>query len=186
MIAQLFRSVLSGVAILALVGGVARAQEPSPPPMDQRLGPDLSPAEVERLFQAYAIVQAQEMLNLNDAQYGQFVTRLRVLQETRRRTQQARNGILQELRRLTQPDVPAADETMIRDRLKALSDLDVRAAAELRKAYEAIDQVLDVRQQARFRVFEERLERQKLDLLMRARQGQRPPPNRRVPQRPPG
>jgi hypothetical protein len=31
--------------------------------------------------------------------------------------------------------------------------------------------VLDVRQQARFRTFEEMLERRKLDLLMRARQG---------------
>jgi hypothetical protein len=33
--------------------------------------------------------------------------------------------------------------------------------------------VLDVRQQARFRLFEEQIERRKVDLLMRARQGAR-------------
>ena len=33
-----------------------------------------------------------------------------------------------------------------------------------------VDQVLDVRQQARFRLFEEQMERRKVDLLMRARQ----------------
>jgi len=50
-------------------------------------------------------------------------------------------------------------------------DQDDRSAAELRRAYDALDEVLDVRQQARFRTFEEMLERRKLDLLMRARQG---------------
>jgi hypothetical protein len=40
----------------------------------------------------------------------------------------------------------------------------------LRKAYDSLDEVLDVRQQARFRIFEENLERRKMDLLLRARQ----------------
>jgi hypothetical protein len=39
-----------------------------------------------------------------------------------------------------------------------------------------------VRQQARFRVFEEQIERKKLDLLLRARQQN---PNRATPKRPP-
>ena len=39
------------------------------------------------------------------------------------------------------------------------------------QTYDALDEVLDARQQARFRIFEERLEARKLDLLMRARQG---------------
>jgi len=60
-------------------------------------------------------------------------------------------------------------EADLRDRLKALQDLDARSAGELQKGYESIDQVLDVRQQARFRVFEEQMERRKLELLMRAR-----------------
>ncbi len=38
----------------------------------------------------------------------------------------------------------------------------------------AVDDVLTVRQQAQFRVFEEQMERRKLELLMRARQANRP------------
>jgi hypothetical protein len=44
----------------------------------------------------------------------------------------------------------------------------------VKKAYDAIDQVLDVRQQAKFRVFEELMERRKLELVTRARQANRP------------
>ena len=39
----------------------------------------------------------------------------------------------------------------------------------MRRDSEALDEVLDARQQGLFRLLEERLERQKLDLLMRAR-----------------
>jgi hypothetical protein len=192
-ITRSLRPVFACVALLVLAGAAASAQE-LPLPLGQGMGADLSPVQVQRLFDAYAIVQAQEMLALTDAQYAQFVTRLKALQEARRRNQQARNGILLELRRLTQPRPgglgapagPGPDDALIRDRLKALADLDARAAAELRKSYDGIDEVLDVRQQARFRLLEERLERQQLELLMRARQGPRPQaPVRRVPQRPP-
>jgi hypothetical protein len=59
---------------------------------------------------------------------------------------------------------------VIAERLRALREEQDRGTAELRRAHDAIDEVLDVRQQARFRVFEERMEQQKLDLLLRARQ----------------
>ena len=45
--------------------------------------------------------------------------------------------------------------------MQALQDLDARSVADIRKAYDAIDQVLDVTQQAKFRVFEELMERRK-------------------------
>jgi hypothetical protein len=118
---------------------------------------------------------------LDDEQYGKFVTRLKRLQETRRRNQLARNKLVQQLRRLTVPprqapgegsiDAPqAVDESAIRDGLKALREHDERAAGEMRQAYDALDEVLTVKQQGRFRVFEEAMERRKLDLLVRARQ----------------
>ena len=44
---------------------------------------------------------------------------------------------------------------------------------DVRDALAGIDQVLDVRQQVRFRLFEEQMERRKVDLLMRARQANR-------------
>jgi hypothetical protein len=109
---------------------------------------------------------------------------MKTLQEVRRRNQQARQRILQDLGRLSADPGQKPDEGALRERLKALADHDERAAAELRQAYEALDGVLDLRQRARFRIFEERMERQKLELLMKARQANRAQRQnqRRVPQ----
>jgi hypothetical protein len=140
-----------------------------PPPPDSL--PGVSTGELVNMLDTYAIVQAQDALTLNDTQYGQFVTRLKRLQETRRRNQRERNQILMDLRRLSGPQVAVpVDENALRERLRALRDHDDRAAAEMRKAYETLDEVLDVRQQARFRTFEETIERRKLDLVVRARE----------------
>ena len=146
----------------------ARAKRPAA----ERAAGALSPGEVVGMLDAYALVQAQDALQLNDSQYGTFVSRLKSLQQTRRKNQQARNQIVQELRRLAGPQATAPiDEAGVREQLKALRDLDERSNADLRRAYDSLDEVLDVRQQARFRIFEEMIERRKMDLLMRARQG---------------
>ena len=156
------------ISIVSAAGeAAAQSQPPTPPPAQP--GPDIPANEVQRLFDAWALVQAQDALQLSEAQYGRFVTRLKTLQEVRRKNQQARGKILQDLRRLTGPDVTTIDEGAIRERLRILRDQEDRTAVELRKAYEAVDELLDIRQQARFRLFEEQVERRKLDLLMRAR-----------------
>jgi len=80
--------------------------------------------------------------------------------------------MIQDLWRFT--NEPQPDDMRMRERLKALDDLDARSQAELTKAYDAINQVLDVYQQAKFRVFEENMENRKLALVMRARQANRP------------
>jgi len=134
-------------------------------------GDGLGPAQILNMLDAWAIVQAQDTLQLADDQYGEFVVRLKRLQQARRRNLQGRNAILQELRKLAGPQGAQIDETAIREKLKALSDHDERAAGELRQAYDQLDQVLNPRQQARFRLFEEVLERRKIDLLKRAQQG---------------
>ena len=46
----------------------------------------------------------------------------------------------------------------------------MRAADELRKAYDALDEVLEPVQQARFRLFEQQVERRQIELLMKARE----------------
>jgi hypothetical protein len=81
-----------------------------------------------------------------------------------------RGRMLQELRRLSQA---TGEDDALRTQLKALNDLDARVGTEVRQALEGVDQVLDLRQQARFRLFEEQMERRKVDLLMRARQANR-------------
>jgi Spy/CpxP family protein refolding chaperone len=132
----------------------------------------VSPAEVQRMFDGYALMQAQEQLKIDDAHFSQFLTRYKALQEVRRKALQDRARLVAELRRMVAAAQP--DEAQLRERMKALQDVETRTAADLRKAYDAIDQVLDVAQQAKFRVFEELMERRKLELVTRARQASRP------------
>jgi len=129
-------------------------------------------------------MEAQQALELTDDQYAPFLTRLRGLQETRRRNQQERFRLMGELQRLSAPRRKVVEDAALKERLAALQELESRTAAELRKAYTSVDEVLDLRQQARFRIFEEQIERRKLALLMRARQQNRP--NQQLPgQQPP-
>src|SRR5688572_8318205 len=92
----------------------------------------VSPAEIQRMLDGYMLIQAQEMLQLSDEQFPRFLSRVRLLQEARRRSQGERQRALQELRRLTSGRGGPADEGGIRERLKALDDLDARAAAEIK------------------------------------------------------
>ena len=152
------------------VAASQRAERRQAPAASDDAAP-ITPAEVQRMFDAWTIVQAQDALSLSDAQYGKFVAKLKALQDTRRRHQVARTQLLADLRRTLNGSSPA--EVTLRDKLKALRDEDDRAAAEIRKAADEVDDVLDVQQQARFRLFEERMEARKLELLMKARQNAR-------------
>jgi hypothetical protein len=136
-------------------------------------GQQISLGELQRLFDAYFILQAQDALKLDDAKYADILPKLKALQDVRRRHDQDRRQIVADLAKLTAP-AAVMDEAQIREKLRALQELEGRGAAELRKAYDAIDQVLDVRQQARFRVFEQNMERRKLELMLRARRGEGP------------
>jgi Spy/CpxP family protein refolding chaperone len=132
----------------------------------------VSPGEIQRMFDAYALLQAQEQLRISDDQYSQFLARFKALQDARRRGQQEHNRAIQELRLLV--NSPQADEAQLKEKVKALEDLDARSAADVKRAADALDQVLDPRQQARFRVFEQNMEQRKLELVTRARLANRP------------
>ena len=159
------------------VGSAEVAQNPPPQgggPLPGLENGGMTPGEIQKLFDAYLVMEAQQALQLTDQQYPQFLARLRTLQETRRKNQQERNQLMNQLQRLTNPRAQVrGDEAMIKERLTGLQELESRNNAEMRKAYNALDEVLDIRQQARFRVFEEQIERRKIELLMRARQQNR-------------
>jgi hypothetical protein len=169
-------------AALWLCPAGATAQEP-PPPAQGQANPGLqrptlpprplaqadTPGEVQRLFDAYTVMQAQQVLGLSDEKFGAFLPRLRGLQQTRRKHDQARQQLVGRLGRLA--NVEPADETQLSEALKALADLDDQHAAGLRQAYAALDETLTIRQRARFRLFEQQMERRKLELIMRARRG---------------
>jgi Spy/CpxP family protein refolding chaperone len=134
----------------------------------------VSPAEIQRMFDAYALMQAQEQLKISEDQFSQFLTRYKALQDVRRRNLQERARLLNEMRRLLNRG--QADDAQLKERLNALQELETRLPADVKKAYDAIDQVLDLQQQAKFRVFEENMERRKLELVTRARQANRQKP----------
>jgi hypothetical protein len=147
---------------------------PSQPPRALRTGPPGrrgpgSAADVQRLFEAYVLMQSQQALGITDAAYPQFLAKMKALLDLRQQTQQKRAALVRDLRQLTVQNTPAASDAELGDALKRLKDFDATSAADLEKATAALDGVLDVRQQAKLRVFEEQMERRKLDLLMRAR-----------------
>ena len=171
-------------AFLALTAGTARpaaAPAPAGQPV-QRPVPPAGRAEAEtadvlpdpvlaNMLDTYAIVEAQKALTISDERYGTFAARLKKLQDIRRRNQRQRHQMVRELARMAGPRAAVqADEAAIRAQLTALREHDERAALELRQAYDALDEVLDTRQQARFRMFEEQIEQRKLELLVRARE----------------
>ena len=158
----------AAVGLAAPRGRQAAARPNAPQPPDDGT---VSPVEIQRMFDAYALVQAQEQLKIGDDKFSQFLTRYKALQDVRRKALQERNRLVNETRRLLNTDQP--DEA-IAERVKAMQELEVRSAADVRKAYDAIDQILDIRQQAKFRVFEENMGRRKLELVTRARQNNRP------------
>lgn len=155
--------------VLLLTSGAVFAQRGAQ--SDNPASP-LALGEIQKLLDGYAIVQAQEALGMTDAEFGPFLPKLRELQDMRRRNEQERLRLLVELRRLTNPRAQAS-ETEIRDRVRALRELQIKALNDVQKSYESIDQSLNVRQQARFRIFEQEIEQRKLQLLMRARQQNR-------------
>jgi len=157
---------LLAVALLAMPG-LARGQARSEPGDDV---PAVTPFELQRLFDSYALLQAQEFLKINDEQYARFLPRFKALQDTRRQALQQRARVLNVIRRLVNENQP---EDQIRGALKQLQDIEDRASAETRKAQDGVDSVLDVPQQAKFRIFEEQMERRKLELVTRARQANR-------------
>jgi Spy/CpxP family protein refolding chaperone len=174
-----------GAAIV--LGVAAAAQAPAQPPIDrpglrgQRQGlppggladpEQVSPAEIQRMFDSYALMQAQEQLQIKDDQFPKFLTRFKALQDIRRQTLNQRARRVMALRQAL--NAPTFDEAAIREQLKGLQELEAKSEADIRQAYEAIDQILDLRQQAKFRVFEELMERRKLELVTRARQANRP------------
>lgn len=163
--------IVASLLALGLTASVASAQGRLP----RRNGPlaqeGVSPGEVQRLFDAYVVMQAQQELQLSDEQYPKFLARVKALQATRQRSLSERGRLLQQLRTLVESSV--ADENQVKSVVQSLDELGVNSETEIRTAMQSVDEILTPKQRARFRIFEEQMERRKVDLLMRARQSNR-------------
>ncbi len=77
--------------------------------------------------------------------------------------------MLRELRRLSnQPDT---SDVLLEERLEMLRQHDRDSAEALEQAHAGIDEILNVRQGVRFRMFEQQMQRRGVDMLQRARRG---------------
>jgi Spy/CpxP family protein refolding chaperone len=163
------------LAVLAAAQPQAARQGPagggagaSPGTVGEAAAAGIPPGEIQRLFDAYALLQAQDQLRISGDQSLQFLARFKDLQDVRQKALTERTRRINALRVAVNRGQP--DEAQLREQLKAIQDLDARATVDIKKAYDAIDQILDLTQQAKFRVFEENMERRKLELVTRARQ----------------
>ena len=132
----------------------------------------ISVAELQELLDANEVRQARRGLELSDEQFARFLPRLEALQVVRRRAEIQRTRMINELRRMTQSGDPQLDVT-ISERLTQIAELDARSFEEQQRARADINDVLTLRQQALFRIFEEQMERYKVSLLTRVRQPNR-------------
>ncbi len=192
--------VLRTLVLVAMTSGViyptlASAQNPPPnqaqqgPPDPQRgrgqrggrqnlppASPNMNMQEVQKWIDTWALIEAERALQLTQEQYPNFVARLTRLQNVRRRAQMERRRSLGELGGLAQGPGPHRDD-VITEKLKALDESNVRAAADIRQAYADLDAVITPAQRARFRLFEEVIERRKVELLAKVRNPAGPPPS---------
>src|SRR2546427_8828493 len=98
-------AVVAAATVMVLSGGAAfvRAQPPQSP-QSQAEAPAVTPAEIQRMFEAVAPVGAQGALELSDERYLPFLAKYKALQDVPRRTVQERTPLLRGVDRLTHPD----------------------------------------------------------------------------------
>ena len=170
------------LAAPARAGGVASGRRPAGARQGARMrrprprgaeAPGVSPAEIQRMFDSYTLIQAQDQLKISDDQFPQFLTRFKALQDTRRQNLQERIRIVQDLRRLANDAQP--DEAQMKERLKALDDLDARAQARSQRRRTTRSTRCSTSASRRSSASSRRTwSNRKLELITRARQAQPP------------
>jgi hypothetical protein len=146
-------------------GRGARAKAPQRPvPVD--------PAHmqtVQEMFDALELSEADKFLQLSEQQYSDFVLRLRRYQNLRRQQFRQRLRLVAALREITNRQ-PAVEDAMLEPPTKQLDDFDRQAAIDLLGARGKLDEILNPRQRARLRLFQEVMERRKLEIVARVMQ----------------
>jgi hypothetical protein len=165
------------IAGASLAPDVARAQDPQTQTAPARPAPrggqrpggpgGSTPADqlqVQRLLDAWALVQAKDQLQLTDEQYPGFVARMTKLHDARRRIAMERRRLMGELRLLLNQS-PAAKDEVLTAKVRALDEVTKRGADAAQQAMLEIDGALTPWQRGRFRTFEELVERRKIEML---------------------
>lgn len=126
--------------------------------------------ELQEVFDAFALVQAQRILQLDDEQYGRFFPKMSRVYQLRRTHGQARMRLVNEIRRLYAGPQRGTD-VQLAEAVARLDALEAQFGNDMRALRLAVDEVMTPRQRAGLRFFEEDMERQKVDFITRSRQG---------------
>jgi hypothetical protein len=121
---------------------------------------------VQEIFDALELSEADKFLQLNEEQYSAFVLRLRRYQDMRRQQFRQRLRLVAALRQVTNQQPPVED-ALLEAPTRQLDDFDRQAAIDLLTARGKLDEVLNLRQRARLRLFQEVMERRKLEIVAR-------------------
>src|SRR5262249_24521116 len=106
----------------------------------------ISLAELNRIFEAYALVQAQDFLKLTDEQDPELAARLKQLQDARRRHFVNHNRIIADLNRSLRLPEDQIDDKSLKATYESLDREDESAEVEIKKALDNVIALLDVRQ----------------------------------------
>jgi len=166
-------------AVAPPTGGRQGQRNPARAGMPPGVGAGAGNAQIQQLLDAFVISKAQGQLQLSNEQFNVFLPKLLTLQNLQREHRNQRNKKLADIRALIGPNAPQeVEDSAIGAATKALDDLEAQMQQDEQRALAAIDTVLTPRQRARFRMFQEQMERQKIDLLVQARGGAPLPPPR--------
>ncbi|TDI42975.1 MAG: hypothetical protein E2P02_12295 [Acidobacteria bacterium] len=155
------------IALLVIVVGFAASTNAQ----ERDSGPNRD--EVEGMMDAYILSKLQDALELTDEQFGTMVVAQKKLQDTRRDYRQGRMTLLRRMRQTLRRD-QAREEELTR-LLDELDNLEIEFSQNQRARYAAIDDILEIRQSARYRILEAEIQR-RLTQLMRQVRGRRDPP----------
>ena len=174
------------VAIGAATSASAQTSPPAPPqpPPSSQAAPNRSgrsggrggqaPAvnvtqaenQVQQVWNTFVLQHSRAALQVTDAQWPMFFAKLTDLQNLRDRRQAQRRRMINELNRLAPPaNEGTADDATLDGRVKQLQAFEAQAAEQELQIRADIDAMLTPFQRARFRVFEENMERQYLEML---------------------
>ncbi len=126
--------------------------------------------EVQGMMDAYILSKLQDALELTDEHFGTMVVAQKKLQDTRRDYRQGRMTLLRRMRQTLRRD--QAREEELTQLLDELDTLEIEFSQNQRARYAAIDDILEIRQRARYRILETEIQR-RLTQLMRQVRGQR-------------
>ena len=155
------------VLLLFACFGVASMSTPVTP---QGLDSQPNREEVEGMMEAYILSKLQDALELSDDEYGRMVVAQKKLQDTRREYRRSRARVLRQMHQTLRREQAAEEE--LEPLLGELDSIRDTFYADEKARYAAIDEILDIRQRARYRILETEIQR-RLQQLMRQVRGQR-------------